>query len=735
MEIKKYKPSDRLITPQGDTLILTRDGNNVKLTASRGALEISDVTLDEVDYLDFDVSAGSPTYQEGRIFYDNTNKCIAFYNDEAEVTLQIGQEDWARVYNNTGSTITNGSVVYISGSQNSFPSIALSKADASATTKVLGIATHDIETGTYGYVTTRGMVGGLDTSSYSAGDEIYLSAATAGAFTKTEPTAPNYSIKVGDVVIADASNGKIYVNSNRVRTEFENTVTVSASGGGDYTTIQGAIDSITDASSDNKYIVLIYSGTYNEKITGKNYVSLAGIGTRENVIVSSATGSIYTAPDYAGDVSSVSFQLSPTTDNQKIIYIPSSKSDSIMFDNCKFTVSSLTNDIVATILDGDGGNISFRGNKIIYTMTGNQGSSVKTHNIFDISGSAYFGMNQNSCSISIADEDDNVNIILDASTYSDTIKQNNRFIINNTSASYSGTTTFLNYTGSGIAHLLATQLRMTSAGNGIGIAVKANSTGSTVHTTGNHFHIDGYANNYAFNPAQVGDSITSTADDAHGADKYTGSGTLNNASSFSDGEFDINNKLIVGDSITNYLEIDNAGSITLYGTAKFITEQVIDIVSCQGGTSPARAGSLGNFYTLDFSNSSTESIKHSFDIPADIDNTVNPTLVLHFAPKDNQTSGSGVVWTLDCRYVADGESINKSLDETGISSGTVTVSNTQYISTEATITLDGSKIAADDHFSFQLYRDHDADGDDRNGDMLLFAITFKYTTDKIGGIA
>jgi hypothetical protein len=45
-----------------------------------------------------------------------------------------------------------------------------------------------------------------------------------------------------------------------------------------YSTVQSAIDAISDASADNKYIVFVYPGRYNEKITCKQYVSIIGLG-------------------------------------------------------------------------------------------------------------------------------------------------------------------------------------------------------------------------------------------------------------------------------------------------------------------------------------------------------------------------------------------------------------------------------------------------------------------------
>jgi hypothetical protein len=169
------------------------------------------------DNVDFSTSSGSPTYAEGRVFYDNVNKALAYYNDASDVTVQVGQENIVRVYNNTGSTILNGQVCYINGASGAFPTVALAKADSSTTSQAtLGICTADIDTGGYGYITTDGIVHDINTNGMTAGATVYLSAATAGAYTTTAPLQPSYAIVVGYVTEVSATTGAIYVQIDRL---------------------------------------------------------------------------------------------------------------------------------------------------------------------------------------------------------------------------------------------------------------------------------------------------------------------------------------------------------------------------------------------------------------------------------------------------------------------------------------------------------------------------------------
>ena len=126
------------------------------------------------------------------------------------VVVQIGQELLVKARNVTGATISNGAVVRINGASGDRPTITPAQADSLANISgVIGIVTADILNNAVGFVTVHGLVRGLDTSTYTEGDELFLSDSVAGGFTSTEPSL---SIPVGTVTFANAGSGELFAN-------------------------------------------------------------------------------------------------------------------------------------------------------------------------------------------------------------------------------------------------------------------------------------------------------------------------------------------------------------------------------------------------------------------------------------------------------------------------------------------------------------------------------------------
>lgn len=166
-------------------------------------------------HLDFNPVPETQTYQEGRLFYDNVHKTFNYNTDVDNVHLELGENVYIRVYNDTSNTILNGSALYLSGYTSTDPVVPKAQlADASDGVKynTSGLAAHSIEPGTYGYCVVNGIVRGsdqdpFDTSYLTAGVRAFVSFDEPGKLVQPAPSYPNYPMCMGLVVVSDANNG------------------------------------------------------------------------------------------------------------------------------------------------------------------------------------------------------------------------------------------------------------------------------------------------------------------------------------------------------------------------------------------------------------------------------------------------------------------------------------------------------------------------------------------------
>jgi hypothetical protein len=154
----------------------------------------------------------APAYSEGRVWYDSTEKALAFYNDSSSIAVHVSQDLIFKVINNTGSTIPNGSPVYITGTSSgqTYPNVALAKADVAATSAVIGLTNGAIANGATGYVSSQGTIDNVNTSTFTVGQVLYLSPYSAGQLMNTIPPT-GITVQVGVATYIDSSAGHIYV--------------------------------------------------------------------------------------------------------------------------------------------------------------------------------------------------------------------------------------------------------------------------------------------------------------------------------------------------------------------------------------------------------------------------------------------------------------------------------------------------------------------------------------------
>ena len=129
----------------------------------------------------------------------------------ANVTLQVGQEETHLVRNLSGTTLVNGAVVRVTGASGNRLTVThadnLTEGTSSAT---IGVMTESVGNNSAGYMTVSGLVRGLNTSAYPEGSALWLG--TNGSFTTTKPPTPAHLVLVGWVVRSHAVEGSIFVH-------------------------------------------------------------------------------------------------------------------------------------------------------------------------------------------------------------------------------------------------------------------------------------------------------------------------------------------------------------------------------------------------------------------------------------------------------------------------------------------------------------------------------------------
>jgi hypothetical protein len=216
-----------------------------------------------VPWVTFDTTPESvPSDVPGTLYWDSAdgNQTLSLVMINGVTTQQIGEEQYYRIKGD--STINEGQVVMFTGTVGA--SGALKGAPATGLTAntalyTMGVATENIATNGWGYVTSFGLVRGIDTTggaeAWVDGQLLYLDPTVPGGLTKTLPTAPNPKVVVAAVVHA-ASNGSLFI-----RPAF----------GGKLGDFEGDVNIVSPVAGD----LLQYNGTIWQNVTPASVINAA----------------------------------------------------------------------------------------------------------------------------------------------------------------------------------------------------------------------------------------------------------------------------------------------------------------------------------------------------------------------------------------------------------------------------------------------------------------------------
>lgn len=144
---------------------------------------------------------------------------VGYVGGDANVVLQVGQEQYFNCKNQTGSQIDDGKLVYAVGTIGASGRILIAEMvnNGVPSEYVMGITTEDIPNGEDGYVTSFGKIRGINTldptpsETWADGDILYIHPSLDGFLTKIIPTEPQIKMVIAIVIFADDEVGELLV--------------------------------------------------------------------------------------------------------------------------------------------------------------------------------------------------------------------------------------------------------------------------------------------------------------------------------------------------------------------------------------------------------------------------------------------------------------------------------------------------------------------------------------------
>lgn len=124
------------------------------------------------------------------------------------------------VRNASGATLAKGAPVHASGvhpGAGSLTTVAGARADSATTLPAIGVMAEATANNSYGRMMSAGRLEDVDTSAWSVGDILWLSATVAGGLTTTPPSHPFYLQPIAQVLRSHATTGILYIRVGAVR--------------------------------------------------------------------------------------------------------------------------------------------------------------------------------------------------------------------------------------------------------------------------------------------------------------------------------------------------------------------------------------------------------------------------------------------------------------------------------------------------------------------------------------
>ena len=308
--------------------------------------------------------------------------------------------------------------------------------------------------------------------------------------------------------------------------------------GADYTVIQDAIDAITDATANRRYVILLYPGTYTENVVLTDYIDLKAVSTRSATVITSASGTTLTMAEQSTIINDIKIR----TTGGKILEVPAvATSIKYRFAGGSFQ-SKCSNATAIDAIEIKGGNVQFSRSFMTYEHTGTGGG---THRIANITGPAIFLLLTTDVQMSVEATADDVVGVVEADEVITTQFFTSRLVIQR-SGVVTGETIGILANGTSADKLFSSSyLELLNNGSG-GTSSFIKTSGNTCVATfqANTIKVQNFTLNYFANVAAT-DIVYSNFDTVTTTDSYTGAGTFNAVHAHNNGDFHVNRDILL----------------------------------------------------------------------------------------------------------------------------------------------------------------------------------------------
>jgi hypothetical protein len=256
---------------------------------------------------------------QGDLWLDSSNSAIRIYDgadwDNGQFVGNL--EGYMEYEAQAGENLVKGDVVYVSGNSGNIPIVSKAQANAGGTKMpAFGICTQTINTGNTGYIVTQGLFVGINTSAFTPGDTLYVSATTAGAIANVSPSGEENKIQNIGKVVRSASGGSILVGG------------------------AGRFNATNALNQGNIFL----GDASNRSVTANLDTTISGLGFIKNVVEDTTPqlGGNLDAQSYnissAGSISGTSIGVTgqftlPTTDGDANAYLITNGSGTVTWQN------------------------------------------------------------------------------------------------------------------------------------------------------------------------------------------------------------------------------------------------------------------------------------------------------------------------------------------------------------------------------------------------------------------